>query len=62
MPIQIHKHRRKRIHQNLELYPHPKFKLRLLDYIVDVVVILLPLSVIPQIYEIWINNKQEKSI
>tara|TARA_Y100000310_G_scaffold218438_1_gene219722 strand:- start:1954 stop:2292 length:339 start_codon:yes stop_codon:yes gene_type:complete len=56
---QIHKHRRKRQHQKLEPYPHPKKKFKILDRTVDVVSIVFPFIILPQIYEIWVKKNVE---
>lgn len=44
---------RRRIHQQYQKYPHPNPKIKLLDNIVYVVSVVLPLTTIPQIYQIW---------
>lgn len=51
-----HYHLRKRIHQKHEPYPHPqKFK-RDYDRFIYVVVILAPLTNIPQFLKVWIER------
>jgi uncharacterized protein with PQ loop repeat len=51
-----HLHLRKRIHSNLEKYPHPnKFK-KYLDKIIYLVGVLGPILTIPQLTEIWISK------
>ena len=55
----IHKHRRKRQHQKLEPYPHQKKKFIILDKMVDIISVIFPFTVLPQIYEIWINKNTE---
>ena len=50
----IHIHKRKRIHQKFEKYPHPDPRIRLLDKIVMVVAIVFPFTTLPQIYKIWV--------
>ena len=54
MPIPIHHlHKRKRIHQKKEKYPHPnKFKYYL-DHLIYLVGVLAPLSGAVQSYKIW---------
>jgi len=52
----IHLHKRKRIHENLEPYPHSNPKIRFLDNLIMVVAIIFPFTALPQIYNIWINN------
>jgi uncharacterized protein with PQ loop repeat len=49
----LHIHKRKRVHQKLEKYPHPdKFK-RVLDKILLVVAVVGPLMSLPQIIKIY---------
>jgi uncharacterized protein with PQ loop repeat len=48
-----HLHIRQRIHQRYQKYPHPDPKIRWLDNIVYVVSVILPLTALPQIYQIW---------
>ena len=51
-----HLHSRKRIHQNLEPYPHPeKFK-NLIDKLVYFVALFVIIMTLPQLAEIWINK------
>jgi uncharacterized protein with PQ loop repeat len=52
--VRIHQHKRKRVHQRLEKYPHPNPRIRFLDNIVSVVAVIIPFMVIPQIYNIWV--------
>jgi uncharacterized protein with PQ loop repeat len=49
-----HFHRRKRIHQNHEPYPHPDKWKNFLDKIIYFVGILGPLMTIPQVWNIWV--------
>ena len=57
MTIAIHHlHKRKRIHEKHEKYPHPNKWKRYLDKLVYVVGILGPILTIPQIIKIWINQ------
>lgn len=51
-----HFHRRKRIHEKLEPYPHPNKWKRLLDKIIYFVGIFVPIVTIPQLLEIWVNK------
>lgn len=50
---EYHIHQRERIHLHHEEYPHPDPKIRLLDNIVMCVAVIMPLTSIPQIYNIW---------
>jgi len=60
MPIAIHLHKRKRrTHKNLEPYPSNNTKIRFLDGIVSVVSFAAPLTIAPQIYNIWIKKNIE---
>ncbi len=48
-----HLHKRKRVHEKLEKYPHPeKFK-RFIDKVIYVFAIVGPLMNLPQLYKIW---------
>ena len=51
--VHIHQHRRKRVHQKLEPYPHPKKKFRIIDAVVSATAVIYPLAVLPQLVEIW---------
>lgn len=51
-----HFHRRKRIHQKHEPYPHPGKGKRFMDRIIYVVGVLGPLMTIPQLTKIWIEK------
>ena len=54
--VQHHQHVRKRIHQNLEKYPHPdKFK-RFFDKLIYVAGIAMPILTIPQLTTIWFER------
>ena len=59
MPYTIglhHLHKRKRIHQKHEEFPHPdKFK-RFVDKSMIVIGILGPLFALPQVFKIWIQH------
>ncbi|MBW2990411.1 hypothetical protein KY348_01765 [Candidatus Woesearchaeota archaeon] len=51
-----HFHRRKRIHQKHEPYPHPdKFK-RFIDKAILVVCVIMPLMALPQVIKIWFEK------
>jgi uncharacterized protein with PQ loop repeat len=52
----IHQHRRKRIFQNFQPYPHSKFFYRLLDGVVSVVAVISPFASLPQLLEIWVER------
>src|SRR3989344_6779465 len=47
-----HIHQRKRLHQNLEPYPHPYPWVRFLDRLLVVLAVVGPLTGIPQLYTI----------
>jgi len=51
-----HVHKRKRIHKKLELFPHPKKFIRILDNIVLFGGLLIPLISMPQLIKIWIEQ------
>jgi len=51
-----HYHKRKRIHQNLERYPHPDKWKRFLDRIIYPVGLIGIIFTIPQILKIWIGQ------
>lgn len=48
-----HLHRRKRIHQEHEKYPHPDPKKAIFDKLVYAMSLLMPIMSIPQIYKIF---------
>jgi len=54
--VHHHQHVRKRIHQNLEKYPHPDPKKRFFDKLVYVAGIATPILTLPQLFEVWINK------
>lgn len=51
-----HFHKRKRIHQKLEPYPHPDKWKRLMDNLIYVVGIFGPVMTIPQLIKIWVEK------
>lgn len=51
-----HMHKRKRIHQKLEPYPHPDKLKRALDKAIYPIAVIGPLLTIPQILKIWIGQ------
>lgn len=53
---QHHQQTRKRIHKNLEIYPHSDKWKNFIDKLVYVAGILSPLFTLPQVYKIWINK------
>ncbi len=54
---QHHLHTRKRIHQNLEPYPHPDRATRIIDWLVYVGGIITgPVLTLPQLLKIWIGG------
>lgn len=48
-----HVHIRKRVHRNLEKYPHPKKFKRGLDRFIIFFAPVAPLMTVPQIFDIW---------
>jgi len=54
-----HFHRRKRIHQKHETYPHPHKWKRFLDKIIYAVGVAGPIITIPQIIQIWVHHHAE---
>ena len=54
-----HQHVRKRVHKNLETYPHPdKFKYYL-DKVIYIVGLLTPILTLPQVYSIYAYGSAE---
>lgn len=53
---QHHQHVRKRIHKNLENYPHSNKQKRIVDKLVYVLGVLTPVSTLPQVLKIWMNR------
>jgi len=51
-----HFHKRKRIYQNHEQYPHPHKWKRLMDRFIYVVGVFGPLMTIPQVTKIWFEK------
>ncbi|MFW5705114.1 MAG: PQ-loop domain-containing transporter [Nanoarchaeota archaeon] len=51
-----HLHLRKRLHKNLEPYPHPEAGKNFLDKMIYFVAILGPIMTIPQVLKIWITQ------
>ncbi len=51
-----HYHKRKRIHSNKEIYPHPNRLKRVVDRLVYVVGIVAPMAAIPQVLKIWLEQ------
>ena len=49
-----HMHVRKRIHQNLEPYPHPDRYKNLLDNLVFVFALFSAIMTLPQLLQVWI--------
>jgi uncharacterized protein with PQ loop repeat len=54
-----HFHKRKRIHNNHEKYPHPEPLKRFVDHSIYVVGMIAPLFYIPQIWKIWADQNGE---
>jgi uncharacterized protein with PQ loop repeat len=51
-----HQHKRKRVHQKLEPYPHPnKFK-NIMDKVVYVAGIFSIIITLPQLFDVWIGQ------
>jgi len=51
-----HLHKRKRVHQKLEPYPHPDKTKRFVDRLVYISVFLGPIMTVPQVMTIWIEQ------
>ena len=51
-----HVHKRKRVHNQLETYPHPHTAKRVMDRVIYVVGILGPIMSIPQIMKVWVEQ------
>ena len=51
-----HFEKRKRVHENLEPYPHPNKIKRFVDKSILFVGILGPIMSIPQLYNIWVKQ------
>tara|TARA_Y100000031_G_C8013532_1_gene289215 strand:- start:87 stop:431 length:345 start_codon:yes stop_codon:yes gene_type:complete len=49
-----HQHKRKRIHEKHEVYPHPNPWKRLMDRIVYAVALIGPVMTLPQVYKIFV--------
>ncbi len=49
-----HLHKRKRVHEKLEKYPHPNKGVRFLDNLLLVVAVIGPMANIPQIIKIFV--------
>ena len=56
MPGLHHAHKRKRIYQKHEPFPHPNKWKRILDRLIYFVGIFAALMTIPQIWQIWIGR------
>ena len=52
--VSHHIHKRKRVHQNLEAFPHPNPGIRFLDRLLLIIAIIGPLSTLPQIIKIYL--------
>ncbi|MFH1064031.1 MAG: PQ-loop domain-containing transporter [Candidatus Woesearchaeota archaeon] len=48
-----HIHKRKRIHQEFQEYPHPDAKVRMVDAVSMFVAVVMPFIAIPQIYKVF---------
>ena len=51
-----HQHIRKRIHQKYEGYPHPDSFKRFYDKFIYLIVIIAPITNIPQLLRVWIEK------
>jgi len=51
-----HFHKRKRIYEKHEPYPHPDRSKRIMDKLIYLAGIVGPLLVVPQLYKIWIEK------
>ncbi|MFH1387690.1 MAG: SemiSWEET family transporter [Patescibacteria group bacterium] len=52
-----HFHKRKRVHENLEPYPHPDKIKRFMDKAIFVVGVVGPIMTLPQIFKIWVEKQ-----
>lgn len=52
----LHAHTRKRVHQQLETYPHPNKWKRIMDKAIFVVGAVGPVMTIPQLAKIWLEK------
>lgn len=50
---------RKRIHRNLEQYPHPKRYIRVFDVLVYGASIFVPIMTLPQVYDVYIKQNTQ---
>ena len=51
-----HYHRRKRIHQGHEEYPHPDAIKRVMDKMIYFVGVAGPIMTLPQLFKIWVEK------
>ena len=51
-----HFHKRKRVHQNLEEYPHPEPFKAFMDRFIYFVVCATLIMSLPQVFKIWLNK------
>lgn len=51
-----HQETRKRLYQNLDIYPHTNKLKNFIDKMVYIAGIVSPLFTFPQVYKIWINK------
>ncbi|MBU0530099.1 MAG: PQ-loop domain-containing transporter [Candidatus Aenigmatarchaeota archaeon] len=51
-----HAHKRKRIYQKKEPYPHPNKWKRLLDKLIYMIGMIAPIMTIPQVLQIWVEQ------
>ncbi|MBR9690558.1 hypothetical protein GOV08_02625 [Candidatus Woesearchaeota archaeon] len=54
-----HLHKRKRVHQKLQQFPHPEKWKRVVDDSVYIAGVIGPLLTLPQIIKIWVNKTVE---
>jgi len=54
--VNHHKHIRKRVHKNLEKYPHPNRLKNYLDKAIVCIGVLTPFFTLPQVCKIWLNK------
>lgn len=54
-----HLHRRKRIYQKLEKYPHPNKGIRALDRLVLILAFIMPIVELPQLIKIFAEKTAE---
>ena len=51
-----HYHKRKRVHKNLEKFPHPNKWKRFMDKSIFVIGVAGPIMTLPQVFKIWVEK------